>query len=132
MHDICSKRSREPKNHSQGRSEQAFNVTHSGRPEDKPDGVFTPFGDFNLIEKIELARKKLRHLKIDNQEYFDIEDELFKEFIRKTRKNAETTFNYSQKIDKIIDEFLDSPYFNEMWEEQYALLRKRLKEQEKN
>jgi len=33
-----------------------------------------------------------------------------------------------EQIDSIIDDFLDSPYFNEIWEQQYATLRKRLKE----
>ena len=36
------------------------------------------------------------------------------------------------KIDLIIDEFLESPYFNEEWEKQYNILRKKLKKAFKN
>lgn len=31
------------------------------------------------------------------------------------------------EVDLIIDEFLDGPYFNEMWEDQYGLLRYKVK-----
>ena len=33
------------------------------------------------------------------------------------------------KVDEIIDEFLENPYFHELWEKQYEVLRKRLKEE---